>query len=77
MLALHPGPIAAISLPSPLAFAAMPLARLCGLDIAVSYIYFAMVIWIGFYMKGKSNTGEDFFPAGREMIACTAGRSFF
>ena len=39
-------------------------------------IYFAMVIWIGFYLKGKSNTSEEFFMAGREMTAWIAGLSF-
>jgi SSS family solute:Na+ symporter len=62
--------------PSLLAFAASPLARLSGLDIAVIAIYFAMVIWIGFYLKGKSNTSEEFFMAGREMTAWIAGLSF-
>src|SRR5579863_196965 len=64
------------SLPQFLALAASPLAHLRGLDIAVIAIYFAMVIWIGFYLKGRSNTGEDFFMAGREMTAWIAGLSF-
>jgi solute:Na+ symporter, SSS family len=55
---------------------ASPLAHLRGLDIAVIAIYFAMVIWIGFYLKGKSNTSEEFFMAGREMTAWIAGLSF-
>ena len=64
------------SLPSLLAFAASPLARLSTLDILVICIYFAMVIWIGFYLKGQSNTSEEFFMAGREMTAWIAGLSF-
>jgi solute:Na+ symporter, SSS family len=64
------------SLPSLLAFAASPLARLSPLDIVVICIYFAMVVWIGFYLKGKSNTSEEFFMAGREMTAWIAGLSF-
>jgi SSS family solute:Na+ symporter len=64
------------SLPSFLAFSAAPLARLRSLDIAVIAIYFGMVIWIGFYLKGRSNTGEEFFMAGREMTAWIAGLSF-
>jgi SSS family solute:Na+ symporter len=59
-----------------LAFSALPLARLSGLDIAVIAIYFAMVLWIGFYLKGRSNTSEEFFMAGREMTAWIAGLSF-
>jgi len=53
-----------------------PLAQLRPLDIAVIVIYFGMVIWIGFYLKGKSNTSEEFFMAGREMTAWIAGLSF-
>jgi SSS family solute:Na+ symporter len=59
-----------------LAFASEPLAHLRGLDIAVIAIYFAMVLWIGFYLKGISNTSEEFFMAGREMTAWIAGLSF-
>ncbi len=62
--------------PSFLALAAGPLARLRPLDIAVIAIYFGMVIWIGFYLKGQSNTSEEFFMAGREMTAWIAGLSF-
>jgi len=63
-------------MPALLALAASPLARLRPLDIAVIAIYFAMVVWIGFYLKGKSNTSEEFFMAGREMTAWIAGLSF-
>ncbi len=35
-----------------------------------------MTIWIGFYLKGRSNTSEEFFMAGREMTAWIAGLSF-
>ena len=59
-----------------LAFAASPLARLGVLDITVIVVYFAMVIWIGFYLKGQANTSEEFFMAGREMTAWIAGLSF-
>ena len=62
--------------PNLLAFSTAPLAHLRILDIAVIAIYFAMVIWIGFYLKGRSNTGEEFFMAGREMTAWIAGLSF-
>src|SRR5579872_1988419 len=64
------------SLPQLLALAASPLAQLRPLDIAVIAIYFGMVIWIGFYLKGQSNTSEEFFMAGREMTAWIAGLSF-
>ncbi len=52
------------------------LAHLDGVDILVIAIYFAIVIFIGFYLKGSSNTSEDFFLAGREMTAWIAGLSF-
>jgi solute:Na+ symporter, SSS family len=52
------------------------LAHLSLLDIAVIAIYFVMVIWIGFYLKSKANTSEEFFMAGREMTAWIAGLSF-
>src|SRR5271170_5859025 len=52
------------------------LAKLSLLDIVVIVVYFAMVIWIGFYLKQKANTSEEFFMAGREMTAWIAGLSF-
>jgi solute:Na+ symporter, SSS family len=64
------------SLPALLLASEEPLAHLHALDIAVIVIYFAMVIWIGFYLKGQSNTSEEFFMAGREMTAWIAGLSF-
>src|SRR5260370_31011438 len=59
-----------------LAFSAPSLAHLDALDIAVIAIYFVMVIWIGYYLKGQANTSEEFFVAGREMTAWIAGLSF-
>jgi SSS family solute:Na+ symporter len=79
MFGLVPASIAAGSfgsLPALLALSASPLAQLRSLDIAVIAIYFGMVIWIGFYLKGRSNTSEEFFMAGREMTAWIAGLSF-
>ena len=55
---------------------AKSLVHLSGVDIAVIAIYFAFVIYIGFYLKGSSNTSEEFFMAGREMTAWIAGLSF-
>ena len=63
-------------LPNFLALSTAPLAHLRLLDIFVIAIYFVMVIWIGFYLKGRSNTSEEFFMAGREMTAWIAGLSF-
>jgi SSS family solute:Na+ symporter len=79
MLGLIPASIGAGwlgSIPSLLAFSTEPLAHLRLLDIIVILIYFGMVIWIGFYLKGMSNTSEEFFMAGREMTAWIAGLSF-
>src|SRR5208337_4629502 len=79
MFALVPATLAAGSfgsLPALLALSVSPLAHLSLLDICVIAIYFAMVIWIGFYLRGRTNTSEEFFMAGREMTAWIAGLSF-
>src|SRR5580693_5388535 len=52
------------------------LTRLAPVDILILVLYFALVIFIGFHAKGKANTSEDFFLAGREMTAWIAGLSF-
>ncbi len=52
------------------------LISLNRVDIAIIVIYFAVVLMIGFYLKGQSGTGEGFFMAGREMTAWIAGLSF-
>jgi SSS family solute:Na+ symporter len=52
------------------------LVRLAPVDIAILAFYFALVLAIGFYLKGRSGTGEGFFMAGREMTAWVAGLSF-
>ena len=52
------------------------LVHLDSVDVLVIGIYFAIVIFIGFYLKGSSNTSEEFFMAGREMTAWIAGLSF-
>jgi len=52
------------------------LISLGGWDITLIAVYFIAVLAIGFYLKGKSETGEDFFLAGREMTAWIAGLSF-
>jgi SSS family solute:Na+ symporter len=60
-------------------FAAADASRLVHLsiiDLAIIIFYFALVLAIGFYLKDRSNTGEDFFMAGREMTAWIAGLSF-
>jgi SSS family solute:Na+ symporter len=57
-------------------FAGTQLTHLGPVDIAILLLYFAMVIFIGFYVKGSTNTSEEFFLAGREMSAWIAGLSF-
>src|SRR5271156_723128 len=52
------------------------LVRLAPVDIVIVVFYFALVLSIGWYLKGRANTGEDFFMAGREMTAWVAGLSF-
>ncbi len=52
------------------------LAHLSTIDVLVIAVYFAMVLWIGFYLKQQANTSEEFFMAGREMTAWIAGLSF-
>ena len=52
------------------------LVHLTLVDGAVIAFYFALVLAIGFYLKSRANTSEDFFMAGREMTAWVAGLSF-
>ena len=56
--------------------AATTLVHLSAVDIAIIVFYFALVLAIGLYLRGRSHTGEDFFMAGREMTAWIAGLSF-
>ena len=45
-------------------------------DYVIVAIYFVVVLGIGFYLKKFTNTGEEFFMAGRKMTAWIAGLSF-
>jgi SSS family solute:Na+ symporter len=56
--------------------AATRLVHLSAVDVVIIAFYFALVLAIGWYLKGQSGTGEDFFMAGREMTAWIAGLSF-
>jgi solute:Na+ symporter, SSS family len=61
------------------ALAAVPgstLVHLAPVDLVIIVFYFALVLTIGFYLKKRANTSEDFFLAGREMTAWIAGLSF-
>jgi SSS family solute:Na+ symporter len=55
---------------------ATQLTHLAPVDLVILLLYFAMVIFVGFYVKGSTNTSEQFFLAGREMSAWIAGLSF-
>src|SRR6201992_451569 len=59
-----------------LAFVSSKLVQLSSVDVVIIIFYFALVLAIGWYLKGRANTGEDFFMAGREMTAWVAGLSF-
>src|SRR5580698_2413214 len=52
------------------------LTHLSPVDIIILLLYFAVVVFIGFYVKGSTNTSEEFFLAGRQMTAWIAGLSF-
>src|SRR5690348_14507886 len=52
------------------------LVKLSPIDLAIVIFYFVLVLAIGFYLKRRSSTGEDFFMARREMTAWIAGLSF-
>ena len=52
------------------------LISLGGVDLTIIVVYFAAVLAVGFWLKGQSKTGDDFFLAGREMTAWIAGLSF-
>src|ERR1700760_653986 len=64
------------TLPALALFATTRLTSLSPVDIAILVLYFAVVLFIGFYVKGSTNTSEEFFLAGREMTAWIAGLSF-
>ncbi len=52
------------------------LVHLSPVDFVIIIFYFALVLAIGFYLRSRANTSEDFFMAGREMTAWVAGLSF-
>jgi SSS family solute:Na+ symporter len=61
----------------PLALFVTPhLVHLSTVDAVIIVFYFVLVLAIGFYLKRRANTSEDYFLAGREMNAWIAGLSF-
>ncbi len=63
-------------MPAMAMFLASRLVHLSTVDVVIIAFYFALVLGIGFYLRGRAQTGEDFFMAGREMTAWVAGLSF-
>ncbi|MBW2734136.1 MAG: sodium:solute symporter [Deltaproteobacteria bacterium] len=53
---------------------AMPLG---GLDLSIIGIYFVVVLFIGFWMARKTESGEDLFLAGRSLGWAPIGFSLF
>ena len=63
-----------LSCPVTMAAIAGPrLVRLAPVDLVIVVFYFVLVLAIGFYLKGRANTGEDFFLAGREISRVDRG----
>jgi SSS family solute:Na+ symporter len=52
------------------------LLSMAPVDWIIILLYFVVVLMIGFYLKKYTNTGEEFFMAGRKMTAWIAGLSF-
>jgi len=63
-------------MPAMAMFVASRLVHLSAVDVVIVAFYFVLVLGIGFYLRGRATTGEDFFMAGREMTAWVAGLSF-
>jgi len=63
-------------MPAMAMFLASRLVHLSPVDVVIIAFYFIVVLGIGFYLRGRAHTGEDFFMAGREMTAWVAGLSF-
>src|SRR5579872_4201801 len=45
-------------------------------DLVIIVLYFLFVLGLGVYLRGFTNTADEFFMAGREMTAWVAGLSF-
>jgi SSS family solute:Na+ symporter len=63
-------------MPAMAIFLASRLVHLSAVDVVIVTFYFVLVLGIGFYLRSRAQTGEDFFMAGREMTAWVAGLSF-
>ncbi|MGB8062718.1 MAG: sodium:solute symporter family protein [Candidatus Sulfotelmatobacter sp.] len=63
------------SIPCFLLFAS-PRMSLTAVDLTIIVLYFCLVLGLGAYLRRFTNTGDEFFMAGREMTAWIAGLSF-
>ncbi len=50
--------------------------QLHAVDLFIIVFYFAFVLGVGYYLKGHTRSGKDFFQAGRNQTAWIAGLSF-
>jgi solute:Na+ symporter, SSS family len=62
--------------PLPASITAPRLVHLSAVDSVIIVFYFVLVLAIGFYLKERAKSSEDYFLAGREMTAWIAGLSF-
>ena len=53
-----------------------PRMSLTAVDLTIIVLYFCLVLGLGAYLRRFTNTGDEFFMAGREMTARIAGLSF-
>jgi solute:Na+ symporter, SSS family len=53
-----------------------PRMSLTAVDLTIIVLYFCLVLGLGAYLRRFTNTGDEFFMAGREMTAWVAGLSF-
>ena len=54
-------------------FSSNTLVHLSAVDLVIIVFYFALVLGIGFYLKGQANTGEDFFMGHKWMWNVSLG----
>jgi solute:Na+ symporter, SSS family len=66
----------AAQLPLSMILADSQVILLRWVDLLIIFLYFAMVLGIGFYLKRYAQSGAGFFLAGREMTAWVAGLAY-
>ena len=54
----------------------MASVTLHGIDYAIMFVYFAMVLGVGLWVRRSVRTSEDFFLSGRSMPAWVSGLAF-